>query len=88
MFASSVQAETTKMLFDFTKMKALDQWVESSDTVREVGMSKASLVIQKTQVFQRAVFFTLLNPQPNGAGFAGMSIRKTKFPPCNENFRY
>lgn len=23
-------------------------------------------------MFQRAIFFTLLNPQPNGAGFAGM----------------
>lgn len=26
----------------------------------------------RLQVFQRAVFFTLLNPQPNGAGFAGV----------------
>lgn len=29
-------------------------------------------MIQKTQLFQRAVFFALLNPQPNGAGFAGV----------------
>ena len=24
------------------------------------------------QVFQRGIFFALLNPQPNGAGFAGV----------------
>lgn len=34
-------------------------------------MSKAVLVLQKTQRFQRGVLFTMLNPQPNGAGFAG-----------------
>lgn len=49
--------------------------MEISDTVREVGKSKASLVLQQTQVFQRAIFFTLLNPQPNGAGFAGVRTR-------------
>ncbi|XP_015112417.1 uncharacterized protein C9E9.15 isoform X2 [Diachasma alloeum] len=52
----------------------VDQWSEISDTVRTVGMSKAALTLQKTQVFQRAVFFTLLNPQPNGAGFAGVRV--------------
>lgn len=35
-------------------------------------MSKAVFVLQHTQVFQRAVFFSMLNPQPNGAGFAGV----------------
>ena len=35
-------------------------------------MSKATITLQKTQLFQRAVFFALLNPQPNGAGFAGV----------------
>ena len=59
------------MLFDFTKIDNLDEWVESSDTVREVGMSKSSFVLQKTQVYQRAIFFALLNPQENGACFAG-----------------
>jgi NADH dehydrogenase [ubiquinone] 1 alpha subcomplex assembly factor 1 len=29
-------------------------------------------LIDLSQVFQRAIFFTLLNPQPNGAGFAGV----------------
>ena len=67
----SQQVET--MLFDFTAPSAsVEHWEEQSDVVRSVGMSKATLVLQKTQVFQRAVFFTLLNPQPNGAGFAGM----------------
>lgn len=63
---------SSRSLFDFTTLENLDDWHESSDTVREGGMSKANLVLQKTRVFQRAVFFTLLNPQPNGAGFAGM----------------
>ena len=40
-------------------------------------MSKAVLALQKTQVFQRAIFFSLLNPQPNGAGFAGVRTRGT-----------
>lgn len=62
-----------KVLFDFTAQSAtVENWVEQSDVVRSVGMSKATLALQKTQQFQRAVFFTLLNPQPNGAGFAGM----------------
>lgn len=62
-----------KVLFDFTAPSArVDTWEEQSDVVRSVGMSKAALVLQRTQQFQRAVFFTLLNPQPNGAGFAGM----------------
>lgn len=50
----------------------MDNWREISDTVRTVGKSKAALVLQTTQVFQHAVLFTLLNPQPNGAGFAGV----------------
>merc|ERR1719419_1111760 len=58
-------------LFDFTTIKNLDSWVESSDTVRDVGMSKASFVLQRTQRYQRSIFFVLLNPQPDGACFAG-----------------
>merc|ERR1719397_2106374 len=34
-------------------------------------MSKASFVLQKTQRYQRAIFFAMLNPQPDGACFAG-----------------
>ncbi|XP_075211308.1 uncharacterized protein LOC142318756 isoform X2 [Lycorma delicatula] len=59
-------------LFNFTTVSKLDDWTEQSDTIREEGMSKAVIVIQKTKVFQRAVLFTLLNPQPDGAGFAGV----------------
>lgn len=61
------------ILFDFTSPGAdISGWIESSDTVRQPGMSKATLVLQKAQLFQRAIFFVLLNPQPNGAGFAGI----------------
>jgi len=47
-------------------------WYESSDTVRSAGMSKAVFSLQKSKVFQRAVMFAVINPQPNGAGFAGV----------------
>lgn len=60
------------MLFDFTNVQSVDDWREVSDTVRTVGKSKAVLTLQTSQLFQRAVLFTLLNPQPNGAGFAGV----------------
>lgn len=61
-----------EILFDFTTVENVDNWKEISDTVRTVGKSKAVLVLQTTQIFQYAVFFTLLNPQLNGAGFAGI----------------
>lgn len=60
------------MLFDFMNVRNVDDWREMSDTVRTVGKSKAVLTLQTSQLFQRAVLFTLLNPQPNGAGFAGV----------------
>ena len=44
---------------------------------RVPGKSKGALVLQKTQLFQRAVFFALLNPQPDGACFAGMLTNVT-----------
>lgn len=53
-------------------MTNVTDWVEESDTLRDVGMSKATLILQKTKVFQRAILFTMLNPQPNGACFAGV----------------
>jgi len=68
----------------------LGLWFESSDTVRRPGMSKATLSIQSLTkdvigVEQRAIFFALLNPQPNGAGFAGMKrwINETEFQDSN-----
>merc|ERR1712013_283385 len=47
-------------------------WWESSDTVRSAGMSKAVFSLQRSVRFQRAVLFAMINPQPNGAGFAGV----------------
>ncbi|KAL0849118.1 hypothetical protein ABMA28_013469 [Loxostege sticticalis] len=79
---SSLISETGAMaseqyLYDFTKTDGVDMWVEQSDTVRDVGMSKAVLVIHENKGFRRAIFFALLNPQPNGAGFAGIrAIRR------------
>lgn len=68
------------MLFDFTNStSSVDDWVEVSDTERDVGKSKGLLVEQKTQQYQRAIFFSLLNPQPNGAGFVGVIYRKQSF---------
>lgn len=61
---------------DFSEADA-SSWWESSDTVRTPGMSKASFVLQKSRLFQRAIFFALLNPQPNGAGFAGVKTNLT-----------
>lgn len=72
------------VLFDFTTMANLHGWSEMSDVVREVGMSKAVLVLQKTQRFQRGVLFSMLNPQPNGAGFAGFRT-DTEFDLTNYN---
>ena len=62
------------ILFDFTTLSNVNDWYEVSDTVREVGKSKATFVLQKTRKFQRSIFFVLLNPQPNGACFAGMNF--------------
>ena len=78
--SSSTNSESTEMrtIFnfnsetEFTDEDAANSWWESSDTVRTPGMSKASFVLQKSKLFQRAIFFALLNPQPNGAGFAGV----------------
>ena len=65
------QIMENQYLFDF-RTQDISDWYEVSDTVRNVGKSKATIVTQKTKQFQRAVFFALLNPQPNGACFAGM----------------
>ncbi|KAM3959041.1 uncharacterized protein ACR2FA_006882 [Aphomia sociella] len=66
-----------KYLFDFTKADDVEAWEEQSDTVRDVGMSKAVFVIHKNKGFRRAIFFALLNPQQNGAGFAGIRAVRT-----------
>eukprot|EP00729_Bicosta_minor_P010529 gene10529-21840_t len=64
--------QSAEVLFDFSRASAVEEWFEVSDTVREVGKSKATLVAQQTQLFTRAVLFAILNPQENGACFAGM----------------
>merc|ERR1712032_1307451 len=66
-----------KMLSDFTDPALFGEeqaasWWESSDTVRSAGMSKAVFSLQRSVRFQRAVLFAMINPQPNGAGFAGV----------------
>lgn len=55
-------------------MENVSNWTEQSDTVRAVGRSKAVITLDKNTEFQRGVFFTLLNPQTNGAAFAGVRI--------------
>jgi len=75
LFSSSKQ-----ILFNFTNStSSVDDWIEISDTERDVGKSKGIFVQQKTEQFQRAIFFSLLNPQPNGAAFAGIAYRKNSF---------
>ncbi|XP_032529624.1 uncharacterized protein LOC116779451 isoform X2 [Danaus plexippus] len=68
----NISVPDEKYLFDFTKTSDVDNWQEQSDTVRSVGMSKAVFVLHKNTEYRRAIFFALLNPQPNGAGFAGI----------------
>lgn len=59
-------------MFNFQNAIDLHNWSEQSDTVRSAGRSKASFDLYKTSVKQSAIFFSLLNPLPNGACFAGV----------------
>lgn len=59
-------------LFNFENAVDLFNWSEQSDTVRSAGRSKATFDLYKTSVKQSAIFFSLLNPLPNGACFAGV----------------
>lgn len=61
-----------KVLFNFTGSDNTDSFYEVSDTVRDVGMSKAQISIVQSESVRRAVMFTLLNPQSNSACFAGV----------------
>lgn len=50
--------------------------MENSDTKKSAGSSKAAFVIQKSKLRQRAILFTVLNPNSdgkNGTCFAGFS---------------
>ncbi|KAF2897645.1 hypothetical protein ILUMI_08530 [Ignelater luminosus] len=60
------------LIVDFNNNDNVTEWREQSDTLTKSGMSKAALVLLETGLSRRAVFFTLLNAQPNGGGFAGV----------------
>lgn len=66
------QPASKLILFDFQNATDLNGWSEQSDTVRSQGKSKATFDLYKTQSKQSAIFFTLLNPLPNGACFGGV----------------
>lgn len=66
------------VLFNFSGSDSVDSFFEVSDTVRTVGLSKASITMLESEAAKRAVLFTLLNPQENTACFAGV---KTAFDP-------
>ncbi|CAH8488905.1 unnamed protein product [Schistosoma turkestanicum] len=61
-------------LFNFTdpETSLFDTWIEVSDTVRMEGRSIATLVLFQPYDYQSAIFFYLLNPQPDGSAFAGI----------------
>ncbi|VDP22829.1 unnamed protein product [Schistosoma margrebowiei] len=61
-------------LLNFTdpETSLFEDWIEVSDTFRVEGRSKAVLVPHTAYNYQSAVFFYLLNPQPDGSGFAGV----------------
>jgi len=67
------QADATeRVLWNFTTAADVSEWKESSDgTAREAGMSTGTFHLQRTARFQRTVMFSLINPQPSGAGFVG-----------------
>lgn len=90
-----INQASKNMLFDFRSAQSFNQkdaeaWTEISDTVRKPGMSKAIFTLQKTQLFQRAILFAIINPQPNGAAFAGVHTnmprsRNLTFPESEDN---
>ena len=66
------------ILYDFTSPDtSIDSFYEVSDTVRSVGMSKSDMCIIQSEAIQYAAIFFLLNPQPDGACFAGMKTTYT-----------
>lgn len=47
--------QTSKMMYDFRSLASVTDWVESSDTVREPGMSKGAFVLQVSVVLNGEV---------------------------------
>ena len=71
--SDSRQSPEMATLFDFTSEgSSVDDWTELSDTTREQGLSKGSISIVEASTDRRAVFFSLLVPQPDSACFAGV----------------
>ena len=65
---NNMSSAHSDILFDFTDPATnLDSWVESSDTVREVGMSKASFVVQQTRQWVSFFAFWTAKPVPKFA---------------------
>lgn len=70
---SNSQKTETSTLYDFTSQdSSVEGWSELSDTTREQGLSKGSISIIEASTDRRAVFFSLLVPQPDSACFAGV----------------
>uniref|UniRef100_A0A0G4HZ09 NADH:ubiquinone oxidoreductase intermediate-associated protein 30 domain-containing protein n=1 Tax=Chromera velia CCMP2878 TaxID=1169474 RepID=A0A0G4HZ09_9ALVE len=59
------------VIFDFHTGSTTQGWIEVSDTTRKVGMSKGLFGITESEAVRHATFLAVLNPQPNGACFAG-----------------
>jgi hypothetical protein len=70
---------TEEVLFDFSASSSTAEgWEEVSDTTaRSAGFSKASFDIIGSETNRRAVFFSLLVPQPDSACFAGVQTMLT-----------
>ncbi|RTG83193.1 uncharacterized protein DC041_0012915 [Schistosoma bovis] len=67
-------SQSNLTMFNFTDPETFlfEDWIEVSDTFRVEGRSIAALVPHTAYNYQSAVFFYLLNPQPDGSGFAGI----------------
>lgn len=70
-----IRVDSEFILYNFTADSSIDTFTECSDTVRSVGMSKAVFSLIESETVRHAVLLTLLNPQPDGACFAGVNTR-------------
>jgi hypothetical protein len=66
-------SRASEVLFNFTDSSSTDAFYEVSDTARSVGMSMGVISLIESEIVRRASFFALLNPQEDGACFAGVS---------------
>lgn len=63
------------VLIDFTK-KIEDLIIVTDSTERTDGLSHASITFQDSQKNKSHFFYTHLEPQPNGAAFAGFKVKR------------